>query len=79
MSLGVPRELTRRDGSRSKSQSLRWVSKQKPKPEMGLEAVVVVDVEGDGGDRRWSVRRGLRVRSEMEGEDEGEGEIVDGG
>ena len=32
-----------------------------------------------GGDRRWSVRRGLRVRSEMEGEDEGEGEIVDGG
>ena len=46
---------------------------------MGLEAVVVDDVEGDGGDRRWSVRRGLRVRSEMEGEDEGEGEIVDGG
>ena len=46
---------------------------------MGLEALVVVDVEGDGGDRRWSVRRGLRVRSEMEGEDEGEGEIVDGG
>ena len=45
---------------------------------MGLEALVVVDVEGDGGDRRWSVRRGLRVRSEMEGEDEGEGEIVDG-
>ena len=62
MSLGVPRELTRQDGSRSKSQSLRCVSKQKPKPEMGLETVVVVDVEGDGGDQRWSVRRGLRVR-----------------
>ena len=40
---------------------------------MGLEAVVVVDVEGDGGDRRRSVRR--RLRSEMEGE----GEIGDGG
>ena len=40
---------------------------------MGLEAIVVVDVEGDGGDRRWSVRQGLR--SEMEGE----GEIGDGG
>ena len=79
MSLGVPRELTRRDGSRSRTESLRWVSKQKRKPYMGLEALVVVDVEGDGGDRRWSVRRGLRVRSEMEGEDEGEGEIVDGG
>ena len=77
MSLGVPRELTRRDGSRSRTESLRWVSKQKRKPYMGLEALVVVDVEGDGGDRRWSVRRGLRVRSEMEGEDEGE--IVDGG
>ena len=48
---------------------------------MGLEAVVVVDVEGDGGDQRWSVRRGLRVRQEIEGEGEGEGEgeIVDGG
>ena len=79
MSLGVPRELTRRDGSRSRTESLRWVSKQKRKPYMGLEALVVVDVDGDGGDRRWSVRRGLRVRSEMEGDDEGEGEIVDGG
>ena len=36
--------------------------KQKPKPEMGLEAVVVVDVEGDGGDRRWSVRRGFWIK-----------------
>ena len=37
---------------------------------MGLEAVGGVDVEGDGGDRRWSVRRGLRVRvrSSMKGE-----------
>ena len=40
---------------------------------MGLEVVVVVDVEGDDGDRRWSMRR--RLRSKMEGE----GEIGDGG
>ena len=31
------------------------------------------DMEGDGGDRRWSVRRGLRLKME------GEGEIGDGG
>ena len=49
-------------GSAKRIDKARWVSKQKPKPEMGLEVVVVVDVEGDGGDRRWSVRRGLRVR-----------------
>ena len=30
-------------------------------------------MEGDGGDRRWSVRRGLRSKME------GEGEIGDGG
>ena len=39
---------------------------------MGLKAIVVVNVEGDDGDRRWSVRRGLRL------EMEGEGEIGDG-
>ena len=49
-------------GSAKRIDKVRWVSKQKPKPEMGLEAVIVVNVEGDGGDRRWSVRRGLRVR-----------------
>ena len=79
MSLGVPRELTRRDGSRSRSQSLRWVSKQS----LLLTWRVTVEIEdgawgeGWGWDRRWRMRVRVRVRVRVRSSMEGEARVLD--
>ena len=68
--MGLEAEAKAWDGSRSRSQSLRWVSKQS----LLLTWRVTVEIgdgawgEGWGWDRRWRVRVRVRVRSSMEGE-----------